>query len=132
MSSIVHPEGWPRPRGYANGVKARGETVFVAGQVGWNTRGEMVAADMAGQVRQALENVCAVLAAAGAEAEHVVRMTWYVTDLDAYRAQQSEIGEAYRAVMGAHYPAMTLVQVAGLVEEGAKVEIEATAVVPEA
>jgi len=131
VSKVLQPEGWRRPSGYANGVRARGEMVFVAGQLGWDQRGEFEATDLPGQTRRALENVRAVLACAGARPEHVARMTWYVTDMEAYRAQRSAIGAAYRSVMGSHYPAMTLVQVAGLVEPRALVEIEVTAVLPE-
>lgn len=128
---VLQPQGWAQPRGYANGIAARGKLVFVAGQVGWNERNELVSDDFVGQARQALRNVVAILAEAGAGPEHVTRMTWYVTDQQAYLSSQAELGRAYREVMGRHYPAMTLVQVAGLVEEGAKVEIEVTAVVPD-
>jgi enamine deaminase RidA (YjgF/YER057c/UK114 family) len=116
--------------GYANGIAANGRFVFVAGQVGWDTAGSFGDAFVA-QVRQALENVVAVLQAGGAEPRHLVRMTWYVRDLEAYRTARKDIGEVYRQVIGATYPAMTLVQVAGLLEDRALVEIEATAVVPE-
>ena len=126
----LQPPGWPRPRGYANGIAADGRLVFVAGQIGWDATGAFPAADLAGQVRQALRNVVAVLAEAGAGPEHVARMTWYVTDRDAYVADPAALGEAYREVMGRHFPAMSVVQVAALVEPQAKVEIEATAVVP--
>ena len=128
---ILQPDGWPRPAGYANGVAAEGRLVFVAGQVGWDTA-EQVADGLVPQVQQALENIVAILRAGGAEPEHLVRMTWYVTDLDSYRAARREIGRVYRDVIGPVYPAMTLLQVAGLLEEGALVEIEATAVVPAA
>ena len=128
----LQPDGWATPRGYANGVSAEGRTVFVAGQVGWNARGEFESDDFVVQVEQALANVVAVLGAGGAGAEHLVRMTWYVTDKAAYVARRKEIGEAYRRVIGRHYPAMALVQVVALVEDRAKVEIEATAVVPSA
>lgn len=128
---VLQPQGWAQPRGYANGIAARGKLVFVAGQVGWNERNELVSDDFVGQACQALRNVVAILAEAGAGPEHVTRMTWYVTDKQAYLSSQAELGRAYREVMGRHYPAMTLVQVAGLVEEGAKVEIEVTAVVPD-
>ena len=130
MSRIVQPDGWKRPRGYSNGVAARGEQIFVAGQIGWNEREELVSADFVEQTAQALRNVVAVLEAAGASAEHLVRMTWYVTDKREYASRAKEIGEAYREIIGAVYPAMTLVQVADLLEDGAKVEIEATAIVP--
>ena len=127
----LQPPGWPRPRGYANGIEASGRLVFVAGQIGWDAAGAFPAADLAGQVRQALANVVAVLAEAGAGPEHVVRLTWYVTGRDEYLAAQKEVGAAYREIMGRHFPAMAVVVVAGLVEEQAKVEIEATAVVPD-
>jgi len=127
----LQPPGWPRPRGYANGIEARGRLVFVAGQIGWDETGAMAAPDLAGQVGRALENVVAVLAEAGAGPAHVARMTWYVTDRDEYVGSLADIGAAYRAVMGRHFPAMAVVVVAGLVEAEAKVEIEATAVVPD-
>lgn len=127
---IVQPDGWKRPRGYSNGIAARGEQVYVAGQIGWDERENIVSKDFAEQTAQALRNVVAVLAAAGAKPEHLVRMTWYVTDKREYAASAKRIGEAYRAIVGEVYPAMTLVQVADLLEDGAKVEIEATAVVP--
>ncbi|HET9095485.1 MAG TPA: RidA family protein [Candidatus Baltobacteraceae bacterium] len=130
MSRIIQPEGWKRPRGYSNGIAARGEQIFVAGQVGWNEREEIVSADFVEQTAQALRNVMSVLHAAGASAGHLVRMTWFVTDKREYAARAKEIGAAYRAIVGEVYPAMTLVQVADLLEEGAKVEIEATAIVP--
>jgi enamine deaminase RidA (YjgF/YER057c/UK114 family) len=125
----LQPPGWPRPRGYANGVAASGELVFVAGMIGWDETGAF-AAGLAGQVRQALANVVAVLAEAGAEPSHVVRLTWYVTSRAEYLAAQAEIGAAYREVMGRHFPAMAVVEVSALVEERALVEIEATAVLP--
>lgn len=127
---VVLPEGWPRPVGYANGIAASGRLVLVAGQVGWDIAGNFADA-LVPQVRQALENVVAVLHAARAEPRHLVRMTWYVRDLQAYSGTRREIGEVYRQVIGATYPAMTLVQVSGLLEDRALVEIEATAVVPE-
>jgi enamine deaminase RidA (YjgF/YER057c/UK114 family) len=130
MSRVVQPEGWKRPRGYSNGVAARGETIFIAGQIGWNENEELVSRDFAEQAAQALRNVVAVLAAAGAKPEHLVRMTWYVTDKREYTAALKQIGRSYRDIIGSVYPAMTLVQVADLLEDGAKVEIEATAVAP--
>ena len=130
---IVQPDGWAQPSGYANGVVARGRIVSVAGQTGWNPRTQAFEAhDMVGQVRQALENVVGVLAAAGAEPRHLVRLTWYVVARKEYEGRRREIGEAYRAVIGRHFPAMTLVIVSGLLEPLALVEIEATAVVPDA
>ncbi len=128
---VVQPQGWARPRGYSNGIVARGEIVFVAGQIGWNERGEIVSDDLAEQAALALANVASVLQAAGAKPEHIVRMTWYVTDKREYLAAAERIGQAYRRIVGEHYPAMTLVQVAELLEDRAKVEIEATAVNPE-
>jgi enamine deaminase RidA (YjgF/YER057c/UK114 family) len=130
MSRLVQPDGWKRPRGYSNGIAARGETIFVAGQIGWDENEDLVSSDFAEQAAQALRNVVAVLATAGAKPEHLVRMTWYVTDKHEYAAASKRIGEIYREVIGNVYPAMTLVQVADLLEDGAKVEIEATAVVP--
>ncbi len=128
---ILQPKGWARPRGYSNGVAASGQTIAVAGQIGWTPETETVeTADFADQCRRALMNVRAVLAEAGAGPEHVVRMTWYVTDKQEYLAGAREVGAAYREVMGKNYPAMTLVQVVALVEDRAKVEIEATAVLP--
>jgi enamine deaminase RidA (YjgF/YER057c/UK114 family) len=127
----LQPPGWPRPKGYANGIEARGRLVFVAGQIGWDETGAFPSADLPGQVRRTLSNVVAVLAEAGAGPEHVVRLTWYVTDRDEYLGSAKEIGLAYREVMGRHYPAMAVVAVAGLIEADAKVEIEATAVVPD-
>jgi len=128
---ILQPPGWPRPRGYANGVAAQGRLVFVAGQIGWDEQYRFQTDDLAGQVRQALRNVVAVLAQAGARAEHIARMTWYVTDKREYLSAARAIGEAYREIAGNHYPAMSVVEVAALLEDRAKVEIEVTAVVPE-
>jgi enamine deaminase RidA (YjgF/YER057c/UK114 family) len=127
---ILLPEGWPRPRGYSNGVLAEGRQIFVAGQVGWDAQGRFESPDLAGQVKQSLENVLAVLAAADARPEHIVRLTWYVTSRDEYHAELPQIGTAYRAVMGKHFPAISVVQVVALMEAQAKVEIEATAVIP--
>jgi enamine deaminase RidA (YjgF/YER057c/UK114 family) len=127
---VLQPPGWSRPRGYANGIAASGRLVFVAGQVGWDAQGRLVAEDFVGQARQALTNVVAILREAAAGPEHIVRMTWYVTDKDEYLASARELGAAYREIVGGHYPAMTAIAVAGLVEPGARVEIEATAVVP--
>ena len=130
MSEILQPPGWPRPKGYANGVSARGRLVFTAGQVGWDAQGNFPDT-LAGQVELALGNVVAVLAEAGAVPEHLVRLTWFITDRRAYLDAQAEIGAAYRLVLGRHYPAMSLVEVSALVESKALVEIEATAVIPE-
>ena len=130
MSEILQPPGWPRPTGYANGMAARGKLVFTAGQVGWDTEGNFPGSQ-AEQVEQALLNVAAVLAEAGAGPEHLVRLTWFVTDRQAYLDAQAEIGAAYRRVLGQHYPAMSLVEVSALVEAQALVEIEATAVIPD-
>jgi enamine deaminase RidA (YjgF/YER057c/UK114 family) len=128
----LQPEGWPRPRGYANGISAEGRLIFVAGQVGWDATETFRSEDFVAQVRQALENTREVLAEGGAGPEHIVRMTWYVTDKREYLSRTKEVGQVYREVMGRVYPAMALVVVAGLVEDGAKVEIETTAVVPTA
>ena len=125
---VLHPPGWPRPRGYANGVLAEGRLVFVGGMIGWDETGEFAGDDLPSQVRQALRNIVAVLNEAGGGPENVARLTWYVTDRDEYNAAQKEIGAAYREVMGRHFPAMAVVEVSGLVEARAKVEIEATAV----
>ena len=128
MTEIVHPEGWAPARGYANGVVASGRQLYVGGQIGWTAAQVFEARDFVGQARQALANVRAVVEAAGGRADQVVRLTWYVTDKAEYLARQREVGEAYRSVMGRHFPAMTMVVVAGLVEDEALVEIEATAV----
>jgi enamine deaminase RidA (YjgF/YER057c/UK114 family) len=130
MARRLDPPGWKKPRGYSNGIECEGRMIFVAGQVGWGTDEVMAGSDIVSQTRQALRNIEAVLACAHASVGDVTRMTWYVLDLDEYRTERKAIGAAYREVMGEHYPAMTLVQVAGLVEDGARVEIEATAVVP--
>jgi enamine deaminase RidA (YjgF/YER057c/UK114 family) len=127
---ILQPKSWTPPQGYANGMAAIGRVVFVAGQIGWNERAELVSDNLAAQVEQALKNIVAVLAEAGGVPHHLTRLTWFVTDKSAYIAQRKAIGEAYRRVIGKHFPAMTLVMVAGLLEEGAQVEIEATAVIP--
>ena len=127
---MIQPEGWPRPRGYAHAISARGEIVALAGQVGWNpVTQQFESDDFVAQVEQALRNIVTVLSAVGAHPEDVIRLTWYVTSKSAYVDNTRAIGEVYRAVFGAHYPAMTLVVVAALVEERALVEIEATAVV---
>ena len=128
---ILQPPGWAAPKGYANGVAARGAFVAVGGQIGWNAAQQFESDDFAAQARQALANIVAVLAEAGGRPEHIVRMTWYVVDRDEYVASLSELGRAYREVIGRHYPAMTAVEVSRLVEPRAKVEIEATAIVPD-
>lgn len=126
---VLQPAGWPRPKGYANGMAAEGRQVFVAGQVGWNEQ-QQFPETLAEQVRQALQNIVAVLSEAGAHSEHLVRLTWYITSRDEYQSQLAQIGEAYREVLGRHFPAMAVVQVVALMEPEAKVEIEATAVIP--
>jgi enamine deaminase RidA (YjgF/YER057c/UK114 family) len=129
-SRILQPAQWPRPRGYSNGIVASGRQIFIAGQIGWDAQGRFNSARLADQARQALENICTVLAQAQAGPEHIVRLTWYVTSRDEYHAELADIGAAYRAVMGKNFPAMSVVQVVALMELQAKVEIEATAVVP--
>ena len=126
---LLHPKGWAPTSGFSNGVAAEGRQVFVAGQVGWNARQEIVDDDFVAQVEQALRNIVDILGEAGARPEHLVRLTWYITDKREYLARSSEVGQAYRRVVGRHFPAMTLVQVAALLDDRAKVEIEATAVV---
>lgn len=130
MHTIVQPTGWRRPKGYANGILAEGKLLFVAGQIGWNEREEFESDDFVRQAEQALKNIVAVLNEGGARPEHIARMTWYVTSNKEYTDRLAEIGKVYKSIIGPHYPAMTLVQVAGLFEAGAKLEIEATAVVP--
>ena len=130
MKSLL-PPGWPRPKGYANGVSARGRMIFTAGVVGWTAEEQFEATDLAGQFRQILVNTLAILAADGAGPEHIVRMTWYVTHLDEYRASLPAIGAAYRELVGRHYPAMAVVGVTSLVEPEAKVEVETIAMVAE-
>lgn len=125
------PEGWPRPKGYANGVSVRGRTIYTSGVVGWDREERFAATDMAGQFRQILENTRAILAVDGAGAEHIVRMTWYITDIAEYRLSLPAIGAAWRDLVGRHYPAMAVVGVAALVEPAAKIEIETIAVVPD-
>lgn len=126
----LQPPGWVEPKGYANGVATEGRLVFVAGQVGWDETGTFRAQDFVGQVHQCLKNTLTVLAEAGAGSEHIVRMTWYITDREEYLANLEGVGQAYRELMGRHFPAMTMVEVTALIESEAKVEIEATAVVP--
>ena len=129
-NTILNPPGWPEPRGYANGIKARGEMVFVGGMIGWDVNGVLPKGFVA-QTKQLLENIVAVLKEGGAGPEHVVRMTWYVTDIDLYRNSLPELGKAYREVMGRNFGAMALVQVKSLVEKDALLEIETTAVIPD-
>ena len=127
---LLQPKGWKPPKDYANGIAAEGRLVFVAGQIGWSEDAKLVSGDFVAQIERALMNVVAVLAEAGAEPRHIVRMTWFVTDKAAYVSLQREIGEAYRRVIGRHFPTMSLIVVKDLLEDGAKVEIEATAVIP--
>ena len=129
MNRVLLPEGWPRPKGYSNGVEATGRTVFVAGQIGWTPDGVFVEMGFAGQFRQTVENTLAVLSEAGAGPEHIVRMTWYVVDKTEYLAALREIGAVWRELIGSHYPAMAVVEVKGLIEDAARIEIETTAVV---
>jgi enamine deaminase RidA (YjgF/YER057c/UK114 family) len=131
MSETINPSGWPRPSGYANGMLAEGRYLAISGQIGWDERDELGETFLE-QATRALRNVVAVLRAAGGEPEHLVRLTWYITDKDEYRQELAALGAAYREVIGAHYPAMALVVVAALLEDEAKVEIEATAVLPPA
>jgi enamine deaminase RidA (YjgF/YER057c/UK114 family) len=130
MVGFLQPPSWPAPKGYSNGVIASGRQVFLAGQIGWNESQQLVSSRFAPQVRQTLQNIVTLLAQAGGRPEHLVRLTWFVTTLEEYRAELKEIGAAYRDVIGRHYPTMSVIGVAGLVEQGAKVEIEATAVIP--
>ena len=127
---MLQPSGWPRPKGYANGIKARGDLLFVGGMVGWDERGRFPA-DFVGQTRQVFSNIIAVLIEGGASARDIVRMTWYVLDKQEYLARRGEIGAVWREVLGRTFPAMALVQVAGLVEDRARLEIETTALVPD-
>ena len=125
------PPGWPRPSGFSNGISVKGRLVFTAGIIGWDEKGRIVAPDLAGQLRQILLNTLVILAEDGAGPEHVVRMTWYVVDIDEYRLNLAGIGAAYKETMGRNFPAMAVVEVGALVEPGARIEIETTAVVPE-
>lgn len=127
---VLQPAGWPRPQGHANGIKARGEFIFVGGMVGWDAQ-QRFPTGFAAQARQALQNIVAVLAEGGAKPEHIVRMTWYVRDIDEYTRAKEELGHAYRAIVGHHFPAMALIEVSRLVEHQARLEIEATAVLPD-
>jgi enamine deaminase RidA (YjgF/YER057c/UK114 family) len=128
---VLQPPGWATPRGYANGIAARGTLVFVGGQIGWNAQQQFESDDFIAQCQQTLRNVLAVLQEAGAGPEHITRMTWYITDRDEYNARLKELGQVYRDVIGKHYPTMSCVQVSALVEARAKVEIEVTAVAPD-
>ena len=128
---ILQPPGWTAPKGYANGVADSGRVVFVGGQIGWNAAQRFESADFVAQARQALANIVAVLAEADARPEHIARMTWYVVDKREYLASGKALGEAYRETIGRHYPAMTAVEVVSLMEDAARVEIEATAIVPD-
>jgi len=131
MNKLLQPPGWLAPKGYANGIAARGTQIFVGGQIGWNAQQQFETDDFIAQTGQALRNIVEVLREAGAGPEHMVRMTWYITDRDEYNARLSELGPVYRDAMGRNFPAMTCVQVAALVEARAKVEIEVTAVLPD-
>ena len=130
MHKIVQPDRWKEPKGYANGVLARGATLYIGGQIGWNADQVFEAKDFVGQMEQALKNIAAVLEAAGGKPEHLTRLTWYVTDKQEYLAKQREVGQAYRTVLGKNFPAMTMVVVSALVEDEALLEIEGTAVIP--
>ncbi len=128
--TFLQPPGWPRAKGYSNGVAASGRTVYVGGMVGWNEKEQFETDDFAGQFRQVLLNIVAVLNEADAEPKHIVRMTWYIGDKREYLSALKGIGEAYREIIGRHYPAMAAIEVSGFIEDGAKLEIEATAVIP--
>ena len=130
-SRVLHPSGWAKAKGYANGIAAEGRLVFVGGMIGWNAEQKFESADFVFQARQALANIVAILAEAGGRPEHVARMTWYVVDKREYLACGKALGAAYREIMGRHYPAMTAVEVVSLMEDAARVEIEATAVIPD-
>jgi enamine deaminase RidA (YjgF/YER057c/UK114 family) len=131
MMQILQPPGWPRPKGFSHGISCKGSFVLIAGQVGWTPQGEWKETGFAGQFRQTLENILAVLKEANGRPEHIVRLTWYVLDKHEYLSSLREVGAAYRELMGRHYPTMAVVQVGALVEDAARLEIEATAVVPE-
>jgi enamine deaminase RidA (YjgF/YER057c/UK114 family) len=130
--TILNPAEWSKPKGYANGIAVEGRQIFVAGQIGWTAEAKFESDDLVDQTRQALRNIVRVLAEGGARPEHIVRLTWYVVDKRDYMARNAELGRVYREILGRHYPAMTLIQVAALLEDRAKVEIEATAVIPHA
>ena len=131
LPQILQPPGWARPKGFSNGIACSGKLVFIAGQIGWTGQGEWKERSFAGQFRQALQNILEVLAQAGGNPEHIVRLTWYILDKQEYLASSKEVGAAYRELMGRHYPVMAVVQVSALVEDEARLEIEATAVLPE-
>ncbi len=131
MMQILQPPGWSRPKGFSNGIAAKGRLVFIAGQVGWTGQGQWNESSYAGQFRQALQNILQVLGLAGGRPQHIVRLTWYVLDKKEYLASLTDVGLAYRELMGRHYPTMAVVQVSGLMEDQARLEIEATAVIPE-
>jgi len=130
LLQILQPPGWARPKGFSNGISCRGDLVFIAGQIGWTGKGEWKERSFAGQFRQALQNILEVLGQAGGRPEHIVRLTWYVVDKAEYLRSLAEVGAAYRELMGRHYPTMAVVQVSGLMEDEARLEIEATAVIP--
>lgn len=127
---IINPEGWPRPRGYSNGILAEGKTLYVGGQIGWDENEQFHSDDFIEQMAQALKNTVAILEAGGARPEHIVRMTWYITDREEYLKRLKEMGQVYRDIIGRHFPVMAMVQVVALMEERAKVEVETTAVIP--
>jgi enamine deaminase RidA (YjgF/YER057c/UK114 family) len=130
-TKTLQPAEWPRPKGYANGMAARGQMIFISGQIGWDSNGQFISDDLTGQTAQALRNIVRVLKEAQAEPRHLVRLTWYVLSRDAYVREARDIGAAYREILGKHFPAMSVVEVRGLVEQRALVEIEATAVIPD-
>ncbi len=131
MHRALQPEGWAKPQGYANGVVARGRVITLAGQIGWNARSEFESDDLVDQIAQALRNIVAVLACDGASPQHIVNLNWYFVDKRDYLSRLPEVGKAYREIIGKHFPAMTAVQVSALIEDRAKVEIQATAIVPD-
>lgn len=128
---ILQPENWPKPKGYSNGVAAKGTHIFLAGMVGWDEHEKFESIDFVAQARQALKNILTVLKEGGADASHITRMTWYFVDMEEYRASLKQLGAAYTEVLGKVYPAMTGIQVAGLVEKDARLEIEVTAIIPD-
>ena len=130
-TKTLQPAEWPRPKGYANGMTARGQMIFISGQIGWDANAQFASDNLTGQVAQALRNIVRILKEAQAEPRHLVRLTWYVLSRDAYVREAREIGAAYREIVGKHFPAMSVVEVSGLVEQRALVEIEATAVIPD-